>query len=135
MTENTEKFVARTRYGDWKGTIAVDNHAGRTDIRSWLEQEGQLDKNDFVCGIEIHGEYPGGGYGDPRISVLIFEVKNGRILKDAVEDGEEIPLKRLDLNMSLQDFLSKFKRLDIKLSAGGCLNGQTTLVTETKEWE
>ena len=135
MTEYTEKFVARTQYGDWKGTIAVDNHAGRTDIRSWLEQEGQLNENDFIYGIEIHGEYPGGGYGDPRISVLLFEVKNGRILKDVVEDGEKIPLKKLYLNMSLQDFLSKFKRLDITLSAYGCLDGQTILVTETKEWE
>ncbi|MDE2825845.1 MAG: hypothetical protein OXL40_00875 [Bacteroidota bacterium] len=133
--ENTEKFVARAQYDNWKGAIAVDDHAGDTDIRRWLEQAGQLDENDFVCGIEIHREYPGGEYRDPFISVLIFEAKNGRTFREAVEGGEGIPLKKLYLNMSLQDFLSKFKRLDIKLSAYGCLDDQTILVTETKEWK
>ena len=130
--ESTKKFVARTQYGDWEGTIAMDN--GEVwKFHEWLEQEGQLDKNDHVCGIEIHGDYPGSGYGEPRISVLIFEIKNGRILREVVEDGEEIPLKRLFLSMSLQDFLGKFKRLDTKLSENGCLDGQSIVVTETKE--
>lgn len=124
-----ETFAANTQYGDWKGTVAADTH-DLGDIQQWLEEEGRLKEDDLVCGI--------GSYGvdeNPFLSVLIFEGQNGRHLRHALMESGPIPLKRLNLGLSIDDFLRKFKRLDVKLSTDGCLNNRTITITKSEEWD
>lgn len=127
--EHTERFVANVQYDDWKGTVVADDYV-REDIREWLQNEGKLGKNDLLCGIQYHWVET-----SASLSVFIFEGHGGRKLNDARRGGKPIPLKKLVLELSLQDFLQKFKRLDLRLSLHGSIEGQEITITKVEDWQ
>ncbi len=127
--ECTEGFVANVQYDDWKGTVAADDYV-KEDIRSWLQKEGKLGEDDVVCGIQYYRVEK-----SASLSVFIFEGQGGRNMNDARLEGKPIPLKKLSLELSFQDFLQKFKRLDVRLSFHGSIDGEEVTITKVEEWQ
>jgi hypothetical protein len=111
-------FSGHVQYDDWKGTAAADesDHKG---IRSYLEEQGLLRDGEFVVGLEM---YSGAALGTERyFSARVYLVEAGNFegaVKVAVShDPVEVIVR--DLPLSLEEFLSFFKRFDLNLTRRG----------------
>lgn len=124
----TENFVANVQYDDWTGTSAADDWDPE-DIQQWLKNQCKLRDDDRLCGIQIHVVE-----GTTHISALIVESHNDEITSVRPDDGEPLPVKKLEFKLSLSDFVNKFKRFNVKLSFRGCLTDRTIKIVSTEEW-
>ena len=122
--EHSENFVANVQYDDWTGTVAADNYGSSSEIKDWLKQEGKIDGDESVCGIELTILE-----GHLYLSAYIFKREQGRTFAEIRENSDPISLTKLDLHLSLEDFLHKFKRFRINMSSGGCLTNRKVKVT------
>lgn len=114
---STENFTANVQYNDLLGTVAAD-HADDESLRSWMIDQGHIDEDELVLGIEM---YTGDSYLDEdnpfRITVYVGN-----------QDDDSI--KQIKLDMSMNSFISCFKRLHIMLSIDGDLTGQDLEIDE-----
>jgi hypothetical protein len=108
---STENFTANVQYNDLLGTVAAD-HSDDGSLHSWMIEQGHIDDDELVLGIEM---YTGDSYLDEdnplRITVYVGNQNNDSI-------------KQLKLNMSMNGFISCFKRLHIMISRDGDFTGQ-----------
>jgi hypothetical protein len=114
---STENFTANVQYDDLLGTVAADDSDDES-LRSWMIDQGHIDDDELVLGIEM---YTGDSYLDEdnplRATVYVGNKNNCSI-------------KQLKLDMSMNAFISCFKRLHIMLSRGGDLTGQDLEIDE-----
>lgn len=111
-------FSGHVQYDDWKGTVAADesDHIG---IRRYLEKQGLIRDGEFVVGLEM---YSGAALGTERhFSVRVFLVEagsfEGAVQLAVTNDPVEVIVR--DLPLSLEQFLSFFKRFDVNLTRNG----------------
>lgn len=113
----TENFTAHVQYDDLLGTVAAD-HSDDESLRSWMIEQGYIEDDELVLGIEM---YTGDSYLDNdtpfRITVYVGN-----------QDDEYI--KQLKIGMSMNGFISCFKRLHIMLSRDGDLTGYDLEIDE-----
>lgn len=100
----TVNFKASAQYDDWKGSVAADN-ADTADIYNQLKDQGLLKQNETLHAIEFYS----------GVNFILVTAYVGNDIKN---------LRKIDLEMTRDDFFRKFKRFKIALSQNGELDGQ-----------
>lgn len=112
-----DRFTATTQYNDWNGTIAADNIDGET-IREYLKKEKKLDPGEFLIGIDFSiAENSPGKIRPPYISCLKIEAKDfGEAKRLVDDDSKPLPVERVEIELSLEEFIGLFKRFNLILT-------------------
>lgn len=115
-----ESFKASTQYGDWTGSVSADNH-DRVGMRDFLKEKGLIKDGEFPISASIWiGENHGERLGRISIQAYIFQGEGHDTIKDAIgKMREPIPVKIIDLDISLEEFFVLFKRFNLFLNARG----------------
>ncbi|EBU4214289.1 hypothetical protein U1K26_002424 [Salmonella enterica] len=100
----TTNFTASVQYDDWKGSVAADN-ADLTDFHRYLENSGQLTQDEMLHAIEFYS----------GIHCVLIHAYVGSNIEN---------LKKIDIEMSRDEFFSTFKRFKITLSQHGEFEGK-----------
>lgn len=108
------------QYNDYKGEAAADN-SDVLSVSRWLKEEGHLGEDESVVGISMSVGENQGKHEDPvyvRFLVLNYDEYQSVIRKNP------IPVKVIDLEMAIADFLALFKRFEVAISDNGELDGR-----------
>lgn len=120
-----DTFRASVQYGDFKGSAAADR-ADKADADDWLTKKGLKKDNEFLLGIELFAGESHGVHKDPvRVHFLLVtppDYDSVKVMIDATPGP--IPIRRVDVWMSLVEFFGLFKRFSIKLSPHGMFEGR-----------
>ncbi len=120
----SERFQAGTQYGDWKGTAAADQFGDATDkLDELFEATGKVDPDKeimigfefyhsqgfFFCSGYFHAlpEEKDGGY---------YPGLNATFQKNPIKP---IQVKKVRVELTLEEFFKYFKRFDVVLLRGG----------------
>lgn len=109
-------LTASVQYDDWRGTAAADD-ADMKSIRSYLTEHGLLSDEEFLIGFEMYSgqqSTPGSRYFSAR--AFLIKAKDYESAQQAVGAAAELSVATRDLNISLETFLSFFKRFDVILT-------------------
>jgi hypothetical protein len=118
-----ETFTAAAQHDHIKGTAAADRHDVE-DFADYLKRLGVLAERDFVAGIELLSDLQGDEQNaDVTVTALVFEPSGREALARAVAAGP-VPVRKVVVQMPLSKFFGLFKRLSIKISPGGLLDGR-----------
>ncbi len=113
-------FGASVQYNDWKGTVAADD-ANKDDIHKLLRDRGEISDGEFLLGVELWlGEMHGGKLQRPFVKALIIDAENYEAAEQnfyATEDP--LPLKVIEMDLSMDEFLLLFKRFAVSISWQG----------------
>lgn len=120
-----ERFKAGTQYGDWKGTSAADDH-DRLDMRHYLEGQGLLKGGEQIVGIEMFSGEVHKETQDEKIyvTVLVAEAKETQTIKEMVNAGEILRVRKISIHLHLNEFFGLFKRFELCISRYGMLDGR-----------
>lgn len=121
-----ETFKASAQYNDLKGTVAADR-ADQNDASKWLKENGHINDNELVLGIEIFIGENHGKHEDPiYVSFLVSELHGYTSIPELLESTPEpIQVRKIQLQMDTADFFALFKRFSVTLSTSGMLEGVT----------
>ena len=110
-------FKASTQYADWKGSTSSDKSDAMT-LKGLWEQRGLLPAAEFLVGAKLWvGENHNNRVG--RITVSAYLFANGgqfETVKQAIAAADDLELKRVDLELTLEEFFALFKRFELTLS-------------------
>ena len=120
----TERLIASVQYGDWKGSAAADDADLDGRIHKWLVKERKITDEETCVGIELYV----GGSGFLRVSAIILAMPTHRgSLKSHLQNmPDPIPAKKVELEVTVEQFLKLFKRFNVVLTSRGLdLEGRT----------
>lgn len=121
----TESFTASVQYGDFKGTVQADDH-DVASLRAHLHQRSLIREAETLVGIEVWS-------GDTtlrqeetalQVTVLLAGQQGYDNVKTAVDSGEPLRVRRINMEMPYATFFSFFKRFSISMSAQGIIDGR-----------
>lgn len=98
-------FHASVQYEDWKGSVAADN-ADIVGFYSVLQTKGLMNPDEVLFGIKFYS----------GVKFLLIE---------AIVGINEKNLRKVNVEMTLEEFFNNFKRFSITLSHEGVLEGKT----------
>jgi hypothetical protein len=112
-------FLAGTQYGDWKGTVVADGESS-ISFEEHLEKNGLKKDGEFLIAISFWaGENKGGELGLVSVRAYLYDGPEALDeVKAAIEklgDDEPIPVRIVDVPLSLEEFICLFKRFDVML--------------------
>lgn len=117
----TETFKASVQYGDWRGTAAADR-ADQNDPEHWLEKNGKKKPGEFLIGIEIWAGENHGKHKDPvSVTFLLASASEHDTVKNQIETGKPLQVRRIREDMNLIEFFGLFKRFSVAISNHGML--------------
>jgi len=108
------RFKAQVQYQDWEGTAAADERHGY-ELQEFLEGKQLMVDQETLVATSV-------GFIEGDVYVHAYVVKRSdfesakALIDHAVEHAEPIPVRRIDLEMTLQEFFSHFKRFDVVLT-------------------
>lgn len=118
----TETFRASVQYGDWTGTVSADN-ADKSDLYHLLVSKSLIDKdNEFLLGATLWiGENHGGKIQAPYVAAIVTPLDNTHDnLQEKLEaHGGPIPVRRVELELTIEEFIGLFKRFAVVLTTRG----------------
>jgi hypothetical protein len=135
----SERFQAGVQYGDWKGTAAADQFGDVTDkFDELFEATGKVDAGkEIMIGFEFYyseGMFLCSGYFHPTPEENdggYYPTLNTKFQKDQVNP---IQVKRVRVELNLEDFFKYFKRFNAVLVNGAMdIVGSEYEVTEGDE--
>lgn len=118
-------FKASVQYGDFEGTAAADR-ADNGDLSSYLRSTGLMQNNEFLIAAELWiGENHGGVVKPPSIRALVVDAPDHEGAVQDVLCQDPVPVRRIDLPITLDQFIGFFKRFAVTLTIrGGDLEGK-----------
>lgn len=112
-------FEATVQYNDMVGSVSADN-SDKTSIQQWLCDTNQIKSGEeIVIGIQLHpSENHGEESGNPvNVTILLIPVKNINTVRVQINSGNvQVQVRRIDTVMTLPQFFSLFKRINLTLS-------------------
>lgn len=112
-------FRASAQYNDWIGTSAADN-ADKNSIHDYLRGKKLVTENEFPVGIEVFiGENHGGKVKPPYIHVLVIDKSDYETAAAALGKPDPLHLRKVDIEITLEEFIGLFKRFSVALSPRG----------------
>ncbi|HBY9591221.1 hypothetical protein ACYA6D_10640 [Klebsiella pneumoniae] len=99
-----DHFKASAQYDDWKGSVAADG-ADQEDFSDFLRDKGLLKDGEIVKAISFYS-------GQRYLSV------------NAYITDDEYGLRKVRVDMTLDEFFKTFKRFSIRISRKGELDNQ-----------
>ncbi|MBN3738073.1 hypothetical protein [Burkholderia sp. Tr-20355] len=111
-------FKATTQYGDWKGSASADR-ADEVAITEFLRKNGQVKDNEFVVGANLWvGENHAGKLGRTAVTAYVIDLDGHRTVPEAIAAaGDALQLRKVAVDVTLEQFLGLFKRFSVSLSA------------------
>lgn len=111
-------FRAGVQYNDLKGTAAADRH-DRRDFANYLEEKGLLRPDEALIGIELWSGEVHGAVQDKPIYVTALASSGGRYdtIHEEVISGKPVKVRKINLEMPLNEFFGLFKRFAISISS------------------
>lgn len=117
-----ERFEASVQYNDFKGTVAADRHDNRS-IRTLLVEKKLIDpEKEFIIGIRLWvGETHGAKPPPPTVEALVVPLPEGstNLEQWLNEKDDPIPVKMIELKLTLEEFFALFKRFEVVLTPQG----------------
>lgn len=119
----SERFQAGTQYGDWKGTAAADEFGDVTDqFDELFEATGNVDPDkEIMIGFGFYyseGIFLCSGYFHPLPEENDrghYPSLNAKFQKDQIDP---IQVKKVDVELTLEQFFKYFKRFNVVLVNG-----------------
>jgi hypothetical protein len=114
-------FKASVQYGDWQGTAAADGDHAST-LSSYLETKGLTKPGEFLIAMSLWvGENHGGELGSIIVRAFLFDgPRDHESVRMALANiSGAIPVRAIDLTLTLEQFVLLFKRFDIVLTWRG----------------
>lgn len=120
-----ETFRAGTQYGDFTGSASADRH-DTADISNYLEARGLIQKGELAIGIELYsGEVRAKSQDEKVVVTVLLATGEGHDnIKAAIDSGEPLKVRKVRLEMHLNEFFGLFKRFSICISNHGMLEGK-----------
>jgi hypothetical protein len=118
----TDTFDASVQCGDWRGTSAADDADGNHDLHAFLIAKDLYNPaTEFVLATHMHlAENPGGKVQDPYIEAFIVEKADFETVATWLnEQADPIPVKRVEVGLSIEEFIGCFTRLSVVLLKRG----------------
>ena len=121
----SEIFTASTQYNDLRGSSSAD----RTDLddaTQWLRGQEHLYLGELLVGIEAYLSPSGAPQNSPlTIDVTFVLIKSDSFenLPDLVVRSDSVAVRKVNLEMTPDQFFRLFKRFCITLSSKGILEG------------
>ena len=127
----TEIFKASVSYGDWKGTSAADE-ADTNKLRDWLKQNNYMDSGEFLVGISIFAGENHGAHKDPIfVNFLLTSPGDHDSVKAMIDSNYgPIKVKKVSIEMNLNEFFGFFKRFSVSFSSHGMLSDREYIYEE-----
>ena len=115
-----DTFQASAQYYDWKGDVAADN-ADMQGIRDLMKERGLLSDNEFLVGVYLWlGEMDGSKLERPFVYAYVIDAdKYENAEKTLKETSGPLRVKKVDLDLSMEEFLLLFKRFSLAISLKG----------------
>ncbi len=112
-----ESFKASTQYGDWEGTAAADGQ--HRSLHEYLKEKGLMKSHEFLLAVTLY--VPEHDYARPFVRVFLYEKgKDYESVKASIEATKgPIPVRKLELKLTTEEFLELFKRFDVTLTWHG----------------
>jgi len=116
------RFTAGTQYGDWKGTAAADEFGDVTDkFDELFEATGKVDpENDIMIAFECYageGHFYLAGYFHPKSTSNVLGWIPS-LNDDFNKDPRPIKVRKVEVNLTLEQFFKYFKRFNVVLVQG-----------------
>lgn len=123
-------FHAIVQYGDWKGTASADDH-DNTGLRNYLERENLINEGELLIGIEMwSGEVHAPTQEDEiYVRALLATDEGYDNISAAVESGNPLKVREVELRLKLNVFFGLFKRFAISISNHGIIDGLDIEIT------
>jgi hypothetical protein len=107
---------AGVQYKDWEGTVAADD-ADQRSFFHLLKEKNVVHEDEFPIAIDVYiAENNAGKVQQPQISALLMKSKNFDEAKGEIERGGKLKLRRVDVEISLTEYMALFKRFSIVLT-------------------
>ena len=117
MKETT--FEAIVQYNDMVGSVSSDR-SDKTSITQWLLDRDLIKSGqEVVIGMQLHpSENNGEELVNPvNVTILLITVGNINMVKAQINSGNvPVQVRRIDTTMTLPEFFSLFKRINLTLS-------------------
>jgi hypothetical protein len=114
------QFKASVQYGDFKGTAAADNADGEHDLNHFLKGKGMIQDGEFLVAASMWvGESSGGKLGRSYVKAYLYDKgdSNHDTVKAAIDATEgPISVRAVDIEVTPEQFISFFKRLEVFLT-------------------
>lgn len=119
-----EKFQASVQYNDLVGTAAADRHDSR-DLGKYIEEKGLIRVGERVVGIEMSSLEVHTKTQDNPVHVSAFlTTQDFDSMRKLLDTGTTLEVRKISLEMKLNEFFGLFKRFEVSISNGGLLNGR-----------
>jgi hypothetical protein len=110
------RLKANVQYNDWEGTVAADD-ADQRSFFTLLKEKNAMKEDEYPVSINLYiAENHAGKVEQPSISVLLMKSKNADDAKAQIGNGGKLKLRRVDIEISLNEYVGLFKRFDIVLT-------------------
>lgn len=110
---------ASVQYDDWNGTVAADDADQRSFFHLLKEKKAMRD-DEYPIAIDLYiAENHGGKVQQPIISALLMKSKGFDEAKSEIAKAGKLKLRRVDVEISLNDYMGLFKRFNVVLTRKG----------------
>ena len=116
-------FKASTQYNDMIGSSALD-HAGRNNIESYLKNKKLIAQNEICVGFIFHHHHDLAPNLSPSKNATDVNLDCYIATGQWHENKNISELKKVKLEIPIEDFLGLFKCLSVTFSKLGCLEGK-----------
>jgi hypothetical protein len=107
-----ETLRASTYYGDWGGTAAADEAYGQKGLMDYLESQQVKDDDEFLLAASFYKNNLGVG-----LQAYLYRSKNLDFVREELDSIKgAIPVRRVHLEMTMNEFLDLFDRFKITLT-------------------
>lgn len=112
-------FKAAVQYGDFGGTAAADR-ADKGDLQEYLRANNLIAQNEYLIAAEVWiGENHEGVVKKPSIRALVVDAPNHAGAVEDILNQDPVPVRAIEVSVSLEQFIGFFKRLAVTLTLGG----------------
>ncbi|ELI8045055.1 TPA: hypothetical protein PXJ37_001457 [Yersinia enterocolitica] len=120
-----EEFKASAQYYDWIGTTAADN-ADNEKFNEYFVQKGLINHDEFLVGIEFNSHVVPGEEGRSLfyINALLIKGKGADDFAEMVKQNKYVPIRKVDIEITVTEFFGLFKRFSIAISKHGLLESK-----------
>lgn len=117
-----ETFHAGTQYGDFTGSASADRRDGE-HLAVYLEERGLIHAGEQVTALELYSGEVHAATQDSKVivTVLLATGQGHDDIKAKIDSGAPLPVRKLRLEMYLNEFFGFFKRFNICISNHGML--------------
>lgn len=138
----TEWLRAGVQYGDWHGTAAADDSDPMlVSVDRYLEEKKLIKPGEYLLAVQLSVQNDKNRLDDePYIRAYLLDNTGGEgekakaRLEELKAAGEPIPVREVEINVPLDEFISWFKRFSVVLTARNLpLTDRECRVTEQDE--